>query len=338
MPVLTAYFDVSDVSFLLDKGTGEYEFSHFPYAYSVEAFSNQCTQEDFNKAVIEAVLKEKKIKLSSCDILVGGFLEAPKVGLETKLSVNLLSILHTTDPFYPFIVNNFSVVTKDAVLSFENCPKKSPGFEENEYDEIGNLSIYPQISPIDIPSVSDMDRNIIEKAKNVNFGYLPQMPIVFAGSRFSRPKSIDYLDYILALDLVRNQGIYNLYLDRKNAVVLTTMLKMYKKDIEANPLQYTEPLGTLVNSPGDTECLVSSEVGTGQFFDVKKDNIFLVPADLSGQETVSVKNILLGSVKDFVHGGKMGLIVDTREGKDPISDNVRVFNDCVRQISLCTPR
>ncbi len=338
MPVLTAYFDVSEISFLLEKDDKELEFFHFPYAYSSEVFLNQSSQEEFNKAVIEAVLEERKLKLSSCDLVLGGFITPPKVGVEDKLSLDLLSIFHTINYFYPVLVNNYSVMTKVAVLSFENCPEKSSDPDQSYRDDIGNRSIYPQIIPADIPSLSDLDRKIVERSHTGNFSYSSDFPIVLCGSRFNKPRTVDYLDYILALDLIRKPGIYDLYLDRKNSLILLSLLKIYKKEMENDPKQYFEALGTVINSPGDTECLVSSDVDTGQFFDVKRDNIYFVPVDLKGQENVSVKNSMLGSIKDSIQGGRAGLVIDTREGNGSVYDNVRVFNDCVRQLNICLPR
>ena len=338
MPILAAYFDVSDISLLIENEKKDFELVNFPYTYSFEAFSNQCHKAAFYKAALEAVLRERKEKLSSFEVLAVGFLEAPVLPTKTILTTNLLNVLQISDNIYPIIVNNFSILTRDSVLSYEPSSKKIIGVDTSEKDEFANTSIYPQIIPTDMSITSALDRNIPDKLSSVDLGYESGATLAFGGSRFSRPVVNEYLDYILMVDLVKKPGTYNLYADRKNSAVLFSLLRMYQKGLGLDIKASAEPVGTLINSPGDTECLLVSEVGTTQFFGVKKDTLFIMPLDSNVKAKVKVKSKSLGSFETFVQGGKVGLIIDTRENKSPISDNVEVFNDCVRQLSLCLPR
>ena len=99
---------------------------------------------------------------------------------------------------------------------------------------------------------------------------------------------------------------------------------------------HLEQIGTLINAPGETECLLNSDVGTGQFFEVKKDSFYAVPMLAETGSSLSIKNHTLGNFKKAVIGGRAGLMVNTLNGS--IFNNVKVFNDCVKQLSLCTPR
>lgn len=334
--LLAGYYDVSDTSFaLLNYETLEIEFFNFPYTYSSEAFSNQVSEEEFNKTVIEAIIKPKKIKLSELEFIAMGFMGNPLPAIEAKMLTKLPDLLQELSGLYPFVVNQYSVMAKDAVLSYQTGLSKKENLDGDEFNELANLSIYPQLIPTDIPTITVLDRRISQKINLVDFSYVSKQNIVFCGSRFSLPSVYQYLDWILALDFIRKPGFYGLNLDRHNAIPLLSLIKKFKPQTDINPTQYLEPLGTLVNSPGETECLLNSDVGTGQFFDVKKENIYVVPMSQDGKETLELKSRLLGNCKEIVTGGKIGLIISTKESKSSIYDNTKLFNDCVKQFSLC---
>jgi hypothetical protein len=337
--LLACYFDVSDVSFaLVTNQTQEVKFFNFPYSYSDEAFSNQINEADFNKVVIETILKSNKIKLSEVEIITAGLMDPAKISLETAFSIRIPTLLQDIEGTYPIIVNDFSVLTKDSILSYELCSQKKLNLDGGESDEMANLSVYPQLIPIDIPTTTVLDREISEKIKSLNLEYSQRQHIVFSGSRFSRPVMFEYLDWMLAIDLVRKPGIHLLSLDRKNCVPLFSLIRKYKPEIILDTALYLEPLGTLVNSPGETECLLNSDLGTGQFFAVKKDSIYIVPVLKDSRESLAIKNRVIGNLEEFVVGGSVGLIVNTGAGKGSIFDNAKVLNDCVKQLSLCMHR
>lgn len=343
LPILSCYFDVSDNSFALLTDTNELLFRNFPYIYSSEVFSNQCNEETFNKSLIECVLKEfslkTKKKLNNIEIISTGFLESPRIGLESKLTSKLISLLQDTEDIFPFIINDFSVMTKDAFLSYEVCNKKEQGIEEGESNELANLAIYPQLIPTDLPTKTVLDRYLSEKIGGLDLGYPQSGVLTFSGSRFSRPKDIyEYLDWILILDLIKKPGIYTIYIDRKNYIPLSLLLKRYKSDFIFEYKEHLEQIGTLINSPGDTECLLISDLDTKQFFDIKKDSFYQIPVSSDSIVKAKIKNGTLGSFEKNILGGRVGLMVDTRDKKYTISSQPRYFNSCVRQLSLCTPQ
>jgi hypothetical protein len=335
--ILACYFDASDTSLaLLSLDSNNVEFFNFPYKYSQAAFSNQISEAGFNKDIIETFLKNKKIKTSDVEVITSGFIEVPLVDIETKLSLTLVSIIKEIEGFYPFVVNEFSVLTKDAILSYEMCSEKSQDADGGGSNELANLSIYPQIIPVDLLTSTELDRSISEKVGSLELGYKPHDTLSFSGSRFSRTVIYEYLDWILAFDMVRKTGIYEISLDRKNVIPLFNLIKKYKPEIVLDPKPYIEAIGTLINSPGDTECLLTSDVETNQFFDVKKDGFYAVPMLPDATSSLSIKSHTLGNLKMVISGGRVGLIINT--GSDSLFSNVKVFNDCVKQLSLCTPR
>jgi hypothetical protein len=337
--ILACYFDVAGSSFaLLSLQSREVNFFNFPYSYSDEAFSNQSNEGDFNKSVIETVLKIHKVKPSEVEIIAAGLMEPVSVSLDLAFSTKMTSLLSEIGEIYPLIVNDFSVLTKDAVLSYEMCLAKGANPDGGECDDLANLSVYPQLMPMDIATATVLDKEISEKISKMDLGYSQKQQIVFSGSRFSRPVVFEYLDWLLAIDLIRKPGLRRLSLDRRNCVPLFALIKKYKPDMVLDISPYLEPLGTLANSPGETECLLNSDVGTGQFFGVKKDSIYVMPMEKNGGEYLAIKNHIIGNLKELVAGGSVGLIVNTGTGEGSLFDNVKIFNDCVRQLSLCMHR
>ena len=80
--------------------------------------------------------------------------------------------------------------------------------------------------------------------------------------------------------------------------------------------QKPEQLGTLINSPGETTCLIETDLGTSQLLDVGPGRIAFVPLEMSDQARVVIKSVNLGSIERNVQGGKLGLIIDTRTKND----------------------
>lgn len=338
--LLACYFDVSDVSFaLLAVDSKEIKYFNFPYTYSEQAFSNQINEADFNKAVIESVLKDNKIKISDVEVLVMGLLVEPPVSIETKLSTKFTSVVSEIPNIYPFIVNEFTVMTRDHILSYQDREYKSQkSIDPTEFDDLANLSVYPQLVPVDIPTITVLDKGLSQKAGGVSLEYSSGQTLTFSGSRFSRNPLQEYLDWILALDLVRNPGFYRLLIDKKNAVPLCALISKYNPEINLDPESDTEALGTLVNSPGDTECLLSSDLGTSQFFEVKKDAFYTVPAGRDSKISLSLKSHSLGNQGKVIQGGRAGLIVKTLDSSVSLYNNIKVFNGSVNQLSLCIRR
>ena len=88
-------------------------------------------------------------------------------------------------------------------------------------------------------------------------------------------------------------------------------------------------LGTLINSPGMTECLIERESGPSQFVDVKPNELFFIPMEESTTVKLQVKNASLGTQERFVSGGKLGLIIDTRPKNNNVTFTEKYISDIV---------
>ena len=335
MPLLAVHFDTSVVNFLLKKDKEGAEFYTFPYVYSKSTLSNQLSEADFYKKLIDKFLTGRGVKFSACDIVVSGFVNLPKLNFEPKLSVGVNDLIHNSEDMVPIFVDNFSVFTKDTISSSKQFLSDLKLSTENakdfgEYDYYANLTVYPQTISDDISTQSQLDENIFKQAPS-DLKVETGRKIIFTGGRFTQYTSNEELSYILMLSLLKGVGAYTVFLDKKNAFSLYQTAKMYDKDLQIILEDYVESIGTIIKTGGSVECLLKGEVGEGRFFEIEKDKILVIPLDPSSHTTLNVKNNLLGSLEIPVKGGEVGLIFDTRDSNSNIYSNMKMFNECVKQ-------
>ncbi|NMB91889.1 hypothetical protein GYA37_03535 [candidate division WWE3 bacterium] len=333
MPLLAAYFDASVVSLLLKEDKKDIEFFTFPYVYSESILSNQCSDKEFYKFLIERFLSERKIKLSSCDLIVSGFLEAPDFIDDSKFKVGITDLIQNSTEYIPIVVNSSSIVTNNFISSFSFCNAEDKGSNNRDFGELdyhSNLCVYPQIVSDDLSAQSDLDKDISKKLP-LDFKIGDNRKIVFTGGRFTQNICSKELNYVLALDLIKNPGIYEIYMDTKNVFPLVQLLKMYDKDVDIYAGDYIESTGLLVKFKGSIECLLSTKVGEDQFIEIDKDRMFVIPLKLDLPARLSIKSSALGSTDISTLGGEVGIIFDTRTSGESIYSNVKTFNDCIKQ-------
>ena len=135
--LLAGYYDISNTSFaLVNLDTLNVDFFNFPYSYSEEAFSNQVSEEAFNKLAIENVLKKKKVKLSEIEFISLGYISNPNSSIEQKLSTNMPDLIKKISDVFPFVVNHNSILSYNVLLSYENEAVKSDSLDGDEHDEL----------------------------------------------------------------------------------------------------------------------------------------------------------------------------------------------------------
>lgn len=337
MPALAVYIGALNVSILLENDDGSYDFSVFPYVYSRELFSNYCNESAFYKNLLENYLKPLKKKLSSYDVLVAGYMDPPVLDFPVKFSTTLHNILSQVQGYFPILMNNYSIITKDAF----SCSMKYK-FEDifvsyknskSEVDYYANLGIYPQLVPNDIATQIDLDEIVIETASKECFKFKENEPLIFGGSRFAQTSAQDISKYALILNSIRNTGSYKVFMDPKNTFVLLELLKMYRQNLSINSENYLVNVGTVVSTKGVTECLVTQEAGVGQFFSLEPESIYILPVSPDSIVHVDIKNKELGSKSLNLSGGKLGLIFDTRVKKNSMSSDIKIFNNFIRQVN-----
>lgn len=339
MSALAVYFGSSTTSFLLESND-KLEFSTLPYVYSKELFGSVSSSQKFHTSLIDAFLLSKGKKTTDVDILVTGCYEAPSLSIKPAFETDLGTVLNSIQDYWPLAVDNYSIISKkynfcyaqNSVEKKNNLAAQDRNVEEANY--YANLSILPQIITSDIATQVDLDRNIALKAIENDLDLKPAQNILFTGCRFAQDICSKELTYLLMLDLVRNPGIYPIFLDTRNATILLTLLQLFQPDTQKHDLsKHITYEGILVKAPGPVECTVDAGLGTVQLFEVLDDSVFVLPLIFHGMNKVHLKNPTLGTVEKSYLGGRTGIIFDTRKSTVLLSDNMKSLNKGIKEFS-----
>lgn len=332
MPVLAVYIGAHDVSGLLYKSSDDYSFWIFPYVYSSELYSCFVTESDFYKSLLEQICKDNGIKLSECDVIVTGFLQPPRLDLNLKMYVSLTDVFSRIHEFYPVLINNYAIVTKDAVYSKKTLVNKdyaTLSIEEESF--YSNLIIYPQVVASDLVSRIEMDTMLLENLIGEDFKLPVEKPLVFMGFRFNSIHGIDDVNAMLILDLIKTPGVYEIYVDHESILILDNLVRSYlgkATGIKVLP----KKLGTIVSTQSPIECMVTSQMGTSQIVELEKDKIFSLPVSIDERVKMSLKTPGKASVEGVVTGGDIGLVFDSREKKGDFGTDYKRFAQILRDM------
>ncbi len=326
--ILAAYIGYTCVSVAVEGKDGTFTVSQFPYIYSKDLFNEFVDESHFYTQVLGVIAKDFKIKLSDCDILLTGFLNAPTLidSLNPKLVKPLHELLSSCDSYYPVLVNNSGILTKDSLLSNVPCDFLSKN------DFYANLSIYPQLITRDYNEQTNLDSILVDKVNKNQLVITSEKQIVFTGDRFSQNDTQPLFKYALALDLFSSPGFYFFSIDKSNSLILDLLIKAYNPAKHLDMTQYLETVGTLAVVPGASECLVTTDLETKQFFELSNDELFILPLDQNLKTKISLKSKTMGNLEGAVPSGTLGLILDTREERRQLVSDLKVMNSFIKQI------
>jgi hypothetical protein len=335
MTALSVFTDLHNINLLLYKSPDEYWFENFPYVYSKSVYSASFSEEEFYTEIFDNFCSAHGVKLTDCEVLMTGFLESPRLGsdarsdfskkVNVKLTKSLYEIISAITGYNLILINNHSILTKDGCLSNTTVrPLRKPGElldveEENYY---ANLELYPQIIANDLTTQIDLDSNIAALLKP-EFKLTPDLPIVFGGSRFAQKSMFNELDHLLMLNFIKGTGIYDVYLDKNNALVLFTLLKMYAPDVKVTPDILHEE--TVVSSTGTIESVIQTHEGTSQLVHIDKNRLLVIPSAKGENLKVKIKARDLGEFEKVFEGANLGLVYDTRETKTISAQDIKSF-------------
>ena len=330
MPTLAAYFDTSGASFLFKKDKKNIDIYPFPYVYSKSLFGNQCSEKDFCQSTLDLVLSDKKVKASTCDIILSSFGKPPEFSIKPKFTVGISDLVKDCEDYFVAAIGSESYVTPNSFSTVSCSDNQVVKKSDEQNDTMENLRIYPQAIPDDISIQSEIDKSIILGMPS-GLKTDKKNRIMFTGGRFFQRSSNVELDYVLILDLIKTPGVYDVYIDHNNSFPLVQSMKMYDKSIDIDMEDYIENVGTFICCGGSVECLLKTTVGEDQFFEIGKDRIDVIPLKLVSPAKLHIKNSTLGSLDVHTKGGNIGLVFDTRSSRANISSDVKLFNTCVRQ-------
>lgn len=306
MPILCLYVGLSETSFLLVSSTEDVKYYSIPYPYT-----KNLSGSEFNQ-FYKDITKKLKIPTENTELLVTGFLEPPKFDANIKMSLSLPEILDQNHIF----ANYFSIIHKGVVYSQfdlnnlnleEKVDRNSDPQNINLYS---NLSIMPFVKASEGAETSlfdalirDLSPDILKSVNNV----------VICGDRFNLKRFLWPQDYILAFDLIKSIGFFNFRIDYKNCTPMIQLLKKYAFNTYHAVEVDGFVSGSILKSPGKTECLLSYETEKPKIIEVEEGSIFIAPIEQDGDIHVVVKNEFMNSFEFEVPESDIGLVIDTRD-------------------------
>lgn len=324
-PILSINIGSSYISFLYFQEGQDPKTAVFPYVYNKNLFGHLTTESKFYSDVIKTIAKSLKLPATGYTTLVSGFPEPPKVDLDVKLYSSVEKSLGVFNDLSCIYVGHFKFLQANSFMyaCLREDSKEGPSvtlIEKMNYES--NISLYPQINPIDELKRFDMDTVSRIHSAQMNNILDPKKPVVFSGYSFYKDLNRSpFLTYLLALDLIKEHGSFELKVDEQNIIPNLGLINLYDSKVFNSISNYSlMNLGTLLNSPAPTECLLETDYGTSQLIEVEKDKLFFVPLEEGSSARIVAKSSVLGMLEKNINGGKLGFIIDTRD-----KNNLQMF-------------
>jgi len=322
MPVLSLKYGISNVNAVYLSDEGKVSKFFLGYGYSKDLYSHFYSEQEFYSDVVEHIISKLNIPKSNLQIIATGFPSVPTIGREYMSSTTLDQLLTEVENYEVVCIANGAVFTQNNYLSYFDTKKIKFGTMETNY--LLNLATYTNAFP-----TRPSDYNLVfssiwgmlnSNRKDTKQLILNSKPIIFFGDIINKDlinQEFENIAYLYFLSMVVNPGIFSLKVDGENLVPHYLHLKKFNFELSSFYDEFEpETLGTLVNSPGETSCLVSTELGTSQLMDIKAGRIFFIPLDKNASARMVIKSQELGSIEKTVQGGKLGIIIDTRPKHD----------------------
>ena len=319
MPLLSLLFGCTEVSALYLNEGSEYLFSRYPYSYTPELFSHFYSEENFYSDIVDLLIKQLKVKKSELEIVATGSITVPTIRYEYSFTITFEDLILNDSQYDGKFFDNWSLFTRNSSMCL--YPREGNHLNNADRDYLSNLTIYKN-------AISDSTENhiltstcMINLSKMADSEVLDKVtiqnnPILFSGKMFQMDNSdLRNISYLSLLTVVTNKGFNKIFVDEDRMFVHFSLLKKYNQEKYGSFLNDHPPveLGTLLNSPGNTSCLLESSVGTTQLVEIEENKLFFVPMEKDAKIRIVVKNEVLGVFEDIVSGGRLGLIIDTRQ-------------------------
>lgn len=314
MPVLSFYEGYSELSFcVFDDPTdvGSNKIYRFPYTYSNNLFANSFSREKFYKDVFALALKELNIEIKDYSLYAMGFLGT--VDLPYKIDKNI-SVFSQIPPGYVYASSQAVAI---AGKTYSYC---LPTVETYDTNIRANLDLYHNIIFYDSRDIVLKD-SFLRALLHYGPIEIPYDEVILTGDRFREFDLNPALGYLMAFDIIKNPGTFFLKMDTQNIFPHTILMGL-------GTLEYST-IGTLVNIPGKVECLFETDIATAQVFDLPENSIFIMPLQEGATARILIKSHET-TVEKVVKGGKLGVIIDTRN-KMKVTEFKEVYLNYIAQ-------
>ncbi|MFC1722332.1 hypothetical protein ACFL0C_01645 [Patescibacteria group bacterium] len=348
MPTLSINYGLSDITAVCIDDLGDLSDISIGYPYSRDLFAHFYSEQEYYTDIFNHILKKLKIHKTDLKVIATGFPHIPAIGYEYSSALTLDKLFKLVDKCHIVCADNCSIFTQDTFISLQNLNNLGLGEQEKNY--LANLYVYKNAYPTTLSHYNLLFANIWHIVNSINGTRpLPKMeveyPLLFLGDIFSvKEQEFTNIAYLYMVSLIRDPGIYYLTFDQRNLFPHFVHLAAFNNDFTHFKDDYsTKELGTLINSPGNTSCLIETEVGTSQLVEVSANRMFFVPMKREEGARIVVKSELLGSFEKKISGGDLGLIIDTRSKHDTkaytysdlqqdINANLKNINEVLNQL------
>lgn len=306
MQKLSFYEGSSELSFCFNG-----DLFRYPYTYSSNLFSNSFSKDQFYEDVFGLASRVLNFDMTKVELTTCGVLKSPKVAYEAHQSGSVLTKLS----------ENQIYVNHDLIGLESNINSYVPvNFFENESDFSANLHIYLSLVLTETHDITEQD-TLLRAILSLATISIKSGDVLLTGEYFTTLSLHKALSYLFILDLLNPPGLFRVKIDSENAYPHAHMGTL-------EDISYTK-MGTLINSPGKTECLYKTDLGTSQLIDLKPEKLFILPLDEQSEGTIFVKTSQT-QFEEKVHGGELGVVIDTRD-KSNLAKQTKIGVDVILQ-------
>jgi hypothetical protein len=310
MPKLSIYIGRSAFFFLLIKNKDDYFTYKIPFSYTTTLYGHFSTSISLYKDIINTFFKTFKLTESTF-VAISSFEQVPELNEGYKILPSVVNLMSHDVNWY--LVDHLNLICNG---NYGNLEKISGKIDDLNY--IKNLSVYPQAVPASEEDFVLTDRLARMSSSSLFESLNANDQVIFSGDRFTYYQNNPFLTVSLALDLISTKGFYNIKVDTKNFLSLYTILNT------AMPMKYLDDLlienlidiGWTVVSDYEVEILLTSPLGTRQFFRIEKGSFFSLPLEEGQTYKIHIKAFDLDIIEKEITAGKVGLFIDTRNKKE----------------------
>lgn len=337
MSTLSIYVGESMISVLDYSSPSDFKFANYPYSFPYELFPQDNVSEKFYQQVLKYLSKIHGISADSAEVIVGTVSGvAPKIKHTHGYSIH--QALSSLKNYSWTLVENFTVMTQKNMSAFYPMKKDLTFSQPAMTNYLSNKSLYPQIVPSSPDTFKSEDVLTKHLMSSIDTSVVSDIPLIFTGGRFAHFDTNKTASYLLALDLLRTPGLFNVKIDPENKLPTIALLnnhlvsnankaatKNSKETVaflsdDLLSVNNTEvfddefvSIGSVLNAPGGVECLFEVEAGNNQFVEIKANRLFIFPLERTSSARIVVDGKSVGHLDTNIRGGSLGFIIDTRD-------------------------
>lgn len=343
MPILSINFDIHNTSACFVKDSGEVGYYSYDYGYCPSVFAHFTNEKQYFTELLDFFVKKLKVTKTNLSIIATGFPSIPTTGYEYQNTVSTEVLLGNDAKYYTYFLNKCTIITRNDFTTYHK--RNYTNLEVADIEHLYNRSAYGFIKDADNDQIKLQLSNLFEMKtildqRNKNNDE-ENKQILFIGSLLndnlaSKDNKPINQTYLYMLSMLKGSVLYELFVSAKDKYLHYLNVKKYDAQAQINEESLLpKHLCTLINSPGETVCLLKTEIGTQQLLEIGPEEIVVIPCDQQQTVDVLLKNAVLGDKEYKIKGGKLGLVIDTRNKQDlSIFTSEKVEQDVQKYFSI----